>query len=163
MNGIYLDRGYEAPDLNLDQLREITEVGKRIEHPRYTVFFLDTHKRPDLVLCSVNRNKTRIEILEKALEPHPWSGGDYLTTDAKKAPTSEFEKVRTRSCTINWPGGSSGRLLECLRIPNAGRNLEVRGLEVAFGGPVPKLSRVFMIDDDDEFENPSSLPVSGAN
>ncbi|KAI6853805.1 hypothetical protein KC343_g1440 [Hortaea werneckii] len=50
-NGICLYRKYDAPQIDMIRLREITKAGQLVGHPRFKPVDLPTYDRPELVSC----------------------------------------------------------------------------------------------------------------
>ena len=132
-NGIYLCEGDKIPNIDMDQLSEITKAGRLIKDAHFRVVSLPTYSRPDLVSCSVTKETTHIVIHSTGLGPHERLSGQWLNANAERALKGELERVLTRNCTITWPKGSKDHLPK-YRISKAVKDLKVQGSEVAFGG-----------------------------
>ena len=134
-NGIYLCEGDKIPDIDMNQLSEITKAGGLIKDARFRVVSLPKYSRPDLMSCSVNKETTHIVIHSTAFRAPDdfWGPRSEAITEPQRALKHELENVRTRKCTITWPEDSMDELWQ-YRISKEVKILEVRGLKSAFGG-----------------------------
>lgn len=133
-NGIYWCERDEIPNINMEQLSEITKAGGLIKDARFRVVFLPKYSRPDLVSCSVNKETTHIVIHSTAFRTLDGFRGQRseAITEPQRALKHELENVGTRKCTITWPEDSMDHLWQ-YRISKEVKILEVRGLKSAFG------------------------------
>lgn len=134
-NGIYLCEGDEIPNINMDQLSEITKAGKLIQIPHFEVISLPKYNRPDLVSCFVKEETTCIVIHSTAFRALDdfWGPRSEAIAEPQRALEHELENVGTRKCTITWPEDSMDQLWQ-YRISKEVKILKVRGLKSAFGG-----------------------------
>ncbi|KAI7233999.1 hypothetical protein KC330_g5060 [Hortaea werneckii] len=125
-NGIYLYTKHDAPKIDMIRLREIIKAGQLVKHPCYKPVDLPTYDRPELVSCSVEGEKTHIQVLQAALEPHWLFNDQRVSAEAMKALQSVVEKVSTPVCEIIWPGESQDDLTDCPQMPEVVKVLEER-------------------------------------